>query len=52
MVAPPNTTLLEGGTRERGVKQGGALPRRQRHKVSSKDLAEEQRKGNRWVSVS
>ena len=50
-VAPPNASLLAGGPRGRGVYAGGVLPRRQRHKVSSKDLTEEQRNERRWVSV-
>ena len=47
----PNVTLLAGGPRGRGVSVGGALPRCQRHKVSSKDPTEDQRNENRWVSM-
>lgn len=43
-VAPPS------GYRGRGS-YAGSLPRRQRHKVSSKDLTEEQRNERRWVWV-
>ena len=50
-VATSNATLLAGGPRRRGSTRGGALPRRQRHKVSRKDFAEEQRNERRWVST-
>ena len=47
-VATPNATLLAGGPRRTGSTRGGALPRRQRHKVSRKDFTEEQRNERRW----
>ena len=51
-VAPSNAALLAGWPRWRGVvSRRGALRRRQRHKVSSKDCTKEQRDEMRLVSL-
>ena len=53
MVAAPDATwlLIAGGPRGRRVNVEEALSRPQRYNVSKKDLTEDQRIENRWVSV-